>query len=35
MPDWTVCAGHPCVAIKPRNRIDLVAVSPAENAIAN
>ncbi|RZJ93179.1 MAG: putative colanic acid biosynthesis acetyltransferase [Hymenobacter sp.] len=23
MPEWTVCAGHPCLALKPRTRIDL------------
>lgn len=24
MPDWTVCAGHPCVPIKPRVIVDLM-----------
>ena len=22
MPDWTICAGHPCIALKPRKPFD-------------
>jgi putative colanic acid biosynthesis acetyltransferase WcaF len=29
MPEWMVCAGHPCMPIKPRTRIDLLM--PSQN----
>ncbi|RZJ58461.1 MAG: putative colanic acid biosynthesis acetyltransferase [Hymenobacter sp.] len=31
MPDWTVCAGHPCVPLKPRTRIDVAVASSPDN----
>ena len=32
MPDWMVCAGHPCIPLKPRIRIDLPLTASSVSA---